>query len=48
LKGPQGPQGVTTAIEEDGRVECLGFAHRTLLDAAFLATIDDVTIEAIG
>jgi folate-binding protein YgfZ len=47
-KGPQGPQGVTTAVEVDGRVQCLGFAHRTLLDAALLATIEDVTLEAIG
>jgi folate-binding protein YgfZ len=47
-KGPQGPQGVTTAVEVDGRVECLGFAHRTLLDAALLATMDDVALEAIG
>jgi folate-binding protein YgfZ len=47
-KGPQGPQGVTTAVEVDGRVECLGFAHRTLLDAAMLAAIEDVKLEAIG
>jgi folate-binding protein YgfZ len=47
-KGPQGPQGVTTAVEVDGKVHCLGFAHRTLLDAALLATIEDVTLEAIG
>jgi folate-binding protein YgfZ len=47
-KGPSGPQGVTTAVEVDGRVESLGFAHRTLLDIAYLATIDDVDVEAIG
>jgi hypothetical protein len=47
-KGPAGPQGVTTAVEVDGRIETLGFAHRTLLDNAYLATIDDVDVEAIG
>jgi folate-binding protein YgfZ len=47
-KGPAGPQGVTTAVEIDGRVVCLGFAHRTLLDADLLASIEDVTLEAIG
>lgn len=47
-KGPQGPQGVTTAIQKDAGVQCLGFAHRTLLDAALLASIGDVTVEAIG
>jgi folate-binding protein YgfZ len=47
-KGPQGPQGVTTSVEVDGHVRCLGFAHRTLLDAAHLASIEDVTLEAIG
>jgi len=47
-KGPAGPQGVTTAVEVDGRIETLGFAHRTLLDSAYLGTIDDVDVEAIG
>jgi folate-binding protein YgfZ len=47
-KGPAGPQGVTTAVEEDGRFACLGFAHRTLLESANLASIEDVTVEAIG
>jgi folate-binding protein YgfZ len=47
-KGPPGPQGTTTAIEEAGRIQSLGFAHRTLLDAAFLASFDDVSVEAIG
>jgi folate-binding protein YgfZ len=47
-KGPSGPQGVTTAVEVDGHVETLGFAHRTLLDSAYLATIHDVDVEAIG
>jgi folate-binding protein YgfZ len=44
-KGPAGPQGVTTAVNEDGRVSCLGFAHRTLLDATHLATYPDVVVE---
>ncbi|MGH3733625.1 MAG: hypothetical protein ACRDVC_09690 [Acidimicrobiales bacterium] len=30
-KGPQGPQGITSARERDGRVVGLGVAHRTLL-----------------
>jgi folate-binding protein YgfZ len=47
-KGPAGPQGVTTAVNEDGRVSCLGFAHRTLLDAAYLATYPDVVVEPAG
>jgi folate-binding Fe-S cluster repair protein YgfZ len=29
-KGPEGPQGITSAIERDGRVIGLGVAHRTL------------------
>jgi folate-binding protein YgfZ len=47
-KGPAGPQGVTTAVDDDGRVTCLGFAHRTLLAGANTASFEDVTIEAIG
>jgi tRNA-modifying protein YgfZ len=30
-KGPEGPQGITSAIARDGRVVGLGVAHRTLL-----------------
>jgi folate-binding Fe-S cluster repair protein YgfZ len=30
-KGPDGPQGITSAMERDGRVIGLGVAHRTLL-----------------
>jgi folate-binding protein YgfZ len=30
-KGPDGPQGLTSALERDGRVIGLGVAHRTLL-----------------
>ena len=30
-KGPDGPQGVTSAVERDGRIFGLGVAHRTLL-----------------
>lgn len=47
-KGPAGPQGVTTAVNEDGHVLCLGFAHRTLLDANYLATFPDVVVEPAG
>jgi folate-binding protein YgfZ len=47
-KGPAGPQGVTTAVNEEGRVSCLGFAHRTLLDATYLATFPDVVVEPAG
>jgi folate-binding protein YgfZ len=47
-KGPTGPQGVTTAVSEDGRVSCLGFAHRTLLDASYLETFHDVVVEPAG
>ena len=47
-KGPTGPQGVTTAVNEDDRVSCLGFAHRTLLDTNYLATFPDVVVEPAG
>jgi len=47
-KGPAGPQGVTTAVNEDGRVSCLGFAHRSLLDTHYLATYPDVVVEPAG
>ena len=30
-KGPDGPQGVTSAVERDGRILGLGVVHRTLL-----------------
>jgi folate-binding Fe-S cluster repair protein YgfZ len=30
-KGPDGPQGLTSALETEGRVVALGIAHRTLL-----------------
>jgi folate-binding Fe-S cluster repair protein YgfZ len=30
-KGPEGPQGITSAVIRDGRVRGLGVAHRTLL-----------------
>lgn len=30
-KGPEGPQGITSAVEREGRVVGLGVAHRTLL-----------------
>jgi folate-binding protein YgfZ len=44
-KGPEGPQGVTTAVDDGDRVSCLGFAHRTLLDANYLATFPEVVVE---
>jgi len=47
-KGPEGPQGVTTALERDGSIVGVGFAHRSLLDSDVLASFDDVTVEAIG
>jgi folate-binding protein YgfZ len=47
-RGPAGPRGVTTAVGVDGGVHALGFAHRTLLDASHLGSLDDVTIEAVG
>ncbi|MHB1969534.1 MAG: hypothetical protein ACYCPK_04780, partial [Acidimicrobiales bacterium] len=45
-RGPEGPRGVTTAIERDGVVEALGVAHRTLApgphDAVTLSEVDEV------
>ena len=46
-KGPPGPQGVTTSLAREGRFECLGFAHRTLL-AGDESAFGDVVLEAIG
>lgn len=43
-KGPDGPQGLTTWRERDGRVEGLGIAHRTLVGAE---RDDDVTLEEV-
>jgi folate-binding Fe-S cluster repair protein YgfZ len=46
-KGPDGPQGVTSAQERDGRWVGLGIAHRTLLSALLSATDGDVTVVEI-
>jgi len=46
-KGPDGPQGVTSAIMKDGRCEGLGIAHRTLLSAPLSGGDDDVKIKEI-
>jgi folate-binding Fe-S cluster repair protein YgfZ len=45
-KGPEGPQGITSAIERDGRVIGLGVAHRTLLSedsAGAAVTVEEVS-----
>lgn len=44
-KGPEGPQGVTSAVQRDGRVVGLGIAHRTLLAEE---PSSDVTLEEIN
>jgi folate-binding protein YgfZ len=43
-KGPEGPQGVTSVLERDGRVVGLGVAHRTLLtsDSPSSVTVEEV------
>ena len=46
-KGPAGPQGVTTALDVDGSVEGLGFAHRTLLASEELTSALDVVVSVI-
>lgn len=46
LKGPPGPQGVTTAIERPGVVAALAIVHRTLLESGVLDGFDDVRIGA--
>ena len=47
-KGPQGPQGVTSWVEESGVVRSLAVVHRTLLGPDATTTFDDVAIEAIA
>jgi folate-binding Fe-S cluster repair protein YgfZ len=44
-KGPDGPQGITSAMERDGRVIGLGVAHRTLLadDSPSAVTVQEVS-----
>jgi folate-binding Fe-S cluster repair protein YgfZ len=43
-RGPDGPQGVTSVLESDGRVVGLGVAHRTLLasDSPSGVTVEEV------
>jgi folate-binding protein YgfZ len=48
LKGPAGPQGLTTAMHSGDGVLGLGVAHRTLLDSAELADASDVHVEPIA
>jgi folate-binding protein YgfZ len=48
LKGPDGPQGVTTVMQSGETVVGLGFAHRTLLDSSELAESSDVHVEPIA
>jgi folate-binding Fe-S cluster repair protein YgfZ len=44
-KGPDGPQGITSAVERDGRLIGLGVAHRTLLgeDSPSAVTVEEVS-----
>jgi len=46
-KGPEGPQGVTSATTRDGRFVGLGIAHRTLLSAPTSGDDAEVAIEEI-
>ena len=47
-KGPEGPQGVTTAITHEGGVLALGFVHRSALAEDALAGFHDVIVTAIA
>jgi folate-binding protein YgfZ len=47
LKGPDGPQGLTTAMHSGDGVLGLGVAHRTLLDSGELADASDIHVEPI-
>lgn len=47
-KGPEGPQGVTTAIAHDNGVLALGFAHRSALGDGALAQFSDVIVAAVA
>ena len=44
-KGPDGPQGITSAVERDGRLIGLGVAHRTLLgeESPRAVTVEEVS-----
>jgi folate-binding Fe-S cluster repair protein YgfZ len=44
-RGPEGPQGLTSARVHEGRVEGLGFAHRTLISTPVLDA--DVSVVAV-
>ncbi|MFZ0769655.1 MAG: hypothetical protein WAM64_10625 [Acidimicrobiales bacterium] len=46
-KGPEGPQGVTSAISRDGVIEGLGFAHRTLFAALNTSNVADVIVDEV-
>ena len=48
LKGPAGPQGLTTAMHSGDGVVGLGVVHRTLLDSRELANASDVHVEPIA
>ncbi len=47
-RGPSGPSGLTTLVATDETVTGLGFAHRSLLDSAELASATDVHVEEIA
>jgi len=47
-KGPDGPQGLTTAIHSGDGVLGLGVAHRTLLGSPELADASDLHVEPIA
>jgi folate-binding Fe-S cluster repair protein YgfZ len=47
-KGPDGPRGVTTAVNSGDTVVALGFVHRSALGAESSFTEGDVSVEAIG
>lgn len=47
-KGPEGPQGVTTAIFDDSGILGIGFVHRSALAEGALASFSDVTVTAIA
>ncbi|MHB1088395.1 MAG: YgfZ family protein [Acidimicrobiales bacterium] len=47
-KGPEGPQGVTTAIEHDNGVLALGLVHRSALGDGALAQFSDVSVAEVA
>lgn len=47
-KGPEGPRGVTTAVEIDGVVHALGFIHRSALEGARRLERDGVVVDVVG